>query len=281
MGELLALGVMYGLLYGVLALGLTLIWGVMKVVNVAHGDFVIVGAYGSYWAFTLGGLGPVESLLVTVPLGLMLGAATYMALIRRVENAPELMSLLLTFGVSTLIVGLLLYFYSPTQRAIPVFLPALEASGLVFPGNVVVCAAYAVIVAILLELFLGRTFWGKAIRAVTEDRDSSLLVGINPTKVSLLSFMIGISIATSVGSMAMLLQSVSPVNGGQFTLLSFVIVVLGGLGSPKGALVGGVLIGVINSISSIWLNAALTPVIGFMILVLVLIIRPYGLMGSK
>jgi branched-subunit amino acid ABC-type transport system permease component len=272
---------MYGLLYGVLALGLTLIWGVMKIVNLAHGDFVIVGAYASYWAFILGGLAPVESLLVTVPLGLMLGAATYMALIRRVENAPELMSFLLTFGLSTLIVGLLLYLYSPTQRAIPIFIPALEASGLVFPGNIVISAAYALIVAVLLELFLGRTFWGKAIRAVTEDRNSALLVGINPTKVSLLSFMIGISIATSVGSMAMLLQSVSPVNGGQFTLLSFVIVVLGGLGSPKGALVGGVLIGVINSISSIWLNAALTPVIGFIILVLVLIVRPYGLMGSK
>jgi len=106
-------------------------------------------------------------------------------------------------------------------------------------------------------------------------------VGVNPRNVSLLSFMIGISVATSVGSMVMLLQSVSPVSGGQFTMLSFIIVVLGGLGSPTGAIVGGILIGVIGSISSIWLNAALTPVIGFIILVLVLIIRPYGLMGSK
>jgi branched-subunit amino acid ABC-type transport system permease component len=253
----------------------------MKVVNIAHGDFVIVGAYASYWICILGGLTPVESLLVTLPLGLVLGAAVYMALIRRVEQSPELMSLLLTFGVSTLIVGLLLYVYSPTQRAIPFFLPTLQVSEIVFPGNVAVAAAYAVIVAVLTELFLRRTFWGKAIRAVTEDRASALLVGINPTNVSLLSFMIGISVATSVGSMVILLQSVSPVSGGQFTMLSFIIVVLGGLGSPTGAIVGGILIGVINSISSIWLNAALTPVIGFIILVLVLIIRPYGLMGSK
>lgn len=272
---------MYGFLYGVLALGLTLIWGVMKVVNIAHGDFVIVGAYASYWVCILGGLTPIESLLVTLPLGLVMGAAIYVALIRRVEQSPELMSLLLTFGLSTLIVGLLLYVYSPTQRAIPFLLPALQASEIVFPGNVAVAAAYAVIVAALTELFLRRTFWGKAIRAVTEDRASALLVGINPTRVSLLSFMIGISVATSVGSIVMLLQSVSPVSGGQFTMLSFIIVVLGGLGSPTGAIVGGILIGVIGSISSIWLNAALTPVIGFIILVLVLIVRPYGLMGSK
>jgi branched-subunit amino acid ABC-type transport system permease component len=272
---------MYGFLYGVLALGLSLIWGVMKVVNIAHGDFVIVGAYASYWAFTLGGLKPIESLFVTVPLGLAMGAAVYVALIRRVQNAPELMSLLLTFGLSTLIVGLLLYLYSPTQRAVPIFLPGLEAFGIVLPGNVAVPAAYAVILAVLMELFLKKTFWGRAIRAVTEDRNSALLMGINPTTVSLLSFMIGISFATSVGSMTMLLQSISPVNGGQLTMLSFVIVVLGGLGSPTGALVGGLLIGVINNISSIWLNAALTPVIGFIILVLVLVVRPYGLMGSK
>jgi branched-subunit amino acid ABC-type transport system permease component len=279
--QLLVLGVMYGFLYGVLALGLSLIWGVMKVVNIAHGDFVIVGAYASYWAFTLGGLNPIASLLVTVPLGLAMGAVVYIALIRRVQDAPELMSLLLTFGLSTLIVGLLLYLYSPTQRSIPIFLPGLETSGIVLPGNVAVPAAYALILAVLMELFLKKTFWGKAIRAVTEDRNSALLVGINPTTVSLLSFMIGIALATSVGSMTMLLQSISPVNGGQFTMLSFVIVVLGGLGSPAGALVAGLLIGVINNISSIWLNAALTPVIGFIILVIVLVVRPYGLMGSK
>src|SRR5208283_1344660 len=272
---------MYGLLYGVLALGLTLIWGVMKVVNIAHGDFVIVGAYAAYWVCILGGLTPVESLLVTLPLGLGMGAVVYLSLIRRVEHSPELMSLLLTFGLSTLIIGLLLYIYSPTQRAVPFFFPAFESSEIVFPGNVVVAAAYALIVAAFMELFLRRTFWGKAIRAVTEDRNSALLVGVNPTKISLLSFMIGISVATSVGSMLMLLQSVSPVSGGQLRMLSFVIVVLGGLGSPTGALVGGILIGVIGSISSIWLNAALTPVIGFIILVLVLIIRPYGLIGSK
>ncbi|HKM78844.1 MAG TPA: branched-chain amino acid ABC transporter permease [Candidatus Bathyarchaeia archaeon] len=272
---------MYGLLYGVLALGLSLVWGVMKVVNFAHGDFVVIGAYASYWAFVLVGLNPVESLFVTLPLGLGMGAVVYLGLIRRVEHSPELMSLLLTFGLSTLIIGLLLYIYSPTQRAVPFFFPAFQSSEIVFPGNVVVAAAYALIVAAFMELFLRRTFWGKAIRAVTEDRNSALLVGVNPTKISLLSFMIGISVATSVGSMLMLLQSVSPVSGGQLRMLSFVIVVLGGLGSPTGALVGGILIGVIGSISSIWLNAALTPVIGFIILVLVLIIRPYGLMGSK
>ncbi|HMK83296.1 MAG TPA: branched-chain amino acid ABC transporter permease, partial [Candidatus Bathyarchaeia archaeon] len=279
--QLLVLGVMYGLLYGVLALGLSLVWGVMKVVNFAHGDFVIVGAYASYWAFVLGGLNPVESLLFTLPLGLAMGAVVYLGLIRRVEQSPQLMSLLLTFGLSTLIIGSLLYIYTPTSRAVPFFLPAFESSDIVLPGNVAVAAAYALIVAAFMELFLHRTFWGKAIRAVTEDRNSALLVGVNPTKISLLSFMIGISVATSVGSMVMLLQSISPISGAQLRMLSFVIVVLGGLGSPTGALVGGILIGVIGSISSIWLNAALTPVIGFIILVLVLIVRPYGLMGSK
>ena len=279
--ELVVLGVAYGLLYGVLALGLTLVWGVMKVVNIAHGDFVTVGAYSSYWLFTLAGVHPILSLLFTIPFGFGLGLLVYLGLVRRVTNVPELSSLFLTFGLSTLISSLLLNLYSPNQRGVPISFPSISGLGVVLPGSVTIAAAYSVVVAVLLRLFLRRTFWGKAIRAVTEDRNSALLMGINPEAVSLLSFGIGVAIATSVGSIVILLQAVTPTVGGDFTLLSFVIVVLGGLGSPLGALIGGVVIGVVNNVASLYLNAAVTPAIGFIVLVVVLIVRPSGIAGLK
>jgi branched-chain amino acid transport system permease protein len=279
--ELVILGLMYGLLYGVLALGLNIVWGVMRVVNIAHGDFVIVGSYTSYWAYILAGINPILSLLLTIPFGFALGAATYFGLIKRVQGSEELMSLFLTFGLSTLIGGMLLFLYSPTQRAIPLLLGNFSYSELSIPVNILIASIYAVIVAVALRLFLRRTFWGKAIRAVIEDKASAMLVGVNPSMVSFLTFGIGIAIACSVGSIVMLLQSVSPTSGPYFTLISFVIVVLGGLGNPAGALVGGIVLGVVESVSSIAVNAAVTPAIGFIILFIVLIVRPQGIMGSK
>jgi len=279
--ELIVLGLAYGLLFGVLALGLTLVWGVMKIVNIAHGDFVTVGAYSSYWLFVLGGVHPIISLLFTIPFGFGLGVLLYIGFVRRVTHAPELMSLFLTFGLSTLISSLLLYFYSPTQRSVDVTFSSINGFGLVLPGNATIAAAYAVLVAVLLRVFLTRTYWGKAIRAVTEDSRSALLMGINPERVSLLSFGIGVAIASSVGSIVMLLQAVEPTVGGDFTLLSFVIVVLGGLGSPIGALLGGIVVGVVDNVASLYIPASATPAIGFIILVIVLILRPSGIMGAK
>jgi branched-chain amino acid transport system permease protein len=280
--DLIILGVLTGLLYGVLALGLNIVWGVMNVINIAHGDFVIVGSYASYWLFVLLGINPILSLLFTIPFGFFLGGITYLGLIKRVEDKPELMSLLLTFGLSTMIGGLILYIYTADQRAVPYYLSAFHFASLNIPQSDLIAAIYAVIVALALRVFLFRTFWGKAIRAVIEDRTSSLLVGINPRTVSFLSFAIGISIATSVGSIVMLLSSVSPVTGPNFTLISFVIVVLGGQGSPVGSIAGGVIIGLVDNLALLFnINAALTPAIGFIILVIVLVIRPQGIMGRR
>ncbi len=281
LAELIVLGLAYGLLYGVLALGLTLVWGVMRVVNIAHGDFVTVGAYSSYWLFVLAGVHPLLSIFFTIPFGFGLGALLYLGLVRRVTHAPELMSLFLTFGLSTLVSSLILYVYSPNQRAVSLNFPTINGLGVVLPGNAAIAAAYAILVAVFLRIFLTRTFWGKAIRAVTEDSRSALLMGINPELVSMLSFGIGIAIASSVGSVVLLLQAVTPTGGSEFTLLSFVIVVLGGLGSPFGALLGGVVIGVVDNVASLYLPASATPAIGFIILVIVLIVRPSGIMGAK
>lgn len=272
---------MNGLLFGVLALGLNIVWGVMNVINIAHGDFVILGSYASYWLFILAGVNPILSLLFTIPFGFALGAITYLGLVRRVQDKPELMSLLLTFGISTLISGGLLYQYGPDQRAINYYLSSFNVLGTVIPQNYLISAVYAIVVAIVLRMFLAKTFWGKAVRAVIEDRTSSLLVGINPNTVSLLSFGIGISIASSVGSIIMLLQSVAPDTGAELTLISFIVVVLGGQGSPVGSIIGGIVIGLVNGVASLFVNAAVTPAIGFIILVVVLVIRPQGIMGSR
>jgi branched-subunit amino acid ABC-type transport system permease component len=280
-GELALLGLAYGLLYGVLAIGLTLVWGVMKVINVAHGDFVIVGAYSSYWLFVLAGVHPILSLIFTIPFGFALGVLLYITMVKRVIHAPELMSLFLTFGLSTLISSLLLYLYTADQRGLPITLPSISGLGFTLPGSVAIASAYAILVAIFIRIFLTRTFWGKAIRAVTEDSGSARLMGVNPEMVSMITFGMGLAVASSVGSMVMLLQTVTPGEGASFTLLSFVIVVLGGLGSPFGALIGGIIIGVVDNVGSLYLPASATPAIGFIILVIVLIVRPSGIMGAK
>lgn len=273
------------MLYGVLAIGLTLIWGVMKVVNIAHGDLVIVGAYTSYWAFSIAGVQPLLSLMLTIPFGFGVGIILYITMVRRVTHAPELMSLFLTFGFATFISSLLLYLYSANTRGLPpsgiVTIPTISFSGYVLPGSIATAAAYAIAVAIFVRLFLARTFWGKAIRAVTEDSGSAMLMGINPERVSMLTFGIGVAVAMSVGSIVMQLQTVVPTLGPDFTLIAFIIVVLGGLGSPFGALVGGVIIGVVDSVGSLYFPASATPAIGFIILVAVLVIRPSGLFGAK
>ena len=272
-------------MYGAIAEGLNLIWGVMKVVNAAHGDFVIVGAYLSYWTFVFSGLNPFLLVMFSIPFGFLLGAVMYFVLVRRViqkadPRSMELMTLLLTFGLSTFVSSFLLYLYTPTERGITVMLPPITFAGLVVPSTLVAVAVYAVATIGALHLFLKKTFWGRAMRAVAEDRQSALIVGINPDVVSFLAFGIGIAITASIGSMVIILQSVTPVTGTTFTNLSFVVAVLGGLGNPFGALISGVLIGVINNVSSIWINAAATPAIGFIILLIVLIIKPSGILGS-
>ena len=282
LGELVLLGLAYGLLFGVLALGLTLIWGVMKVINIAHGDLVIVGAYSSYWLYYIAGFQPLLSLIFTIPFGFALGIVLYVTMIRRVTHAPELMSLFLTFGLSTLISSLLLYFYSANQRGLPVTFPSIALPfGLVLPGSAAIAAAYAIAVALFIRVILTRTFWGKAIRAVTENSAAATLMGINPERVSLLTFGIGVAVALSVGTMVIITQTVTPSLGAQFTTISFVIVVLGGLGSPFGALLGGIILEVANNVGSLYVPAGATPAIGFIILLIVLIVRPSGIMGAK
>jgi branched-chain amino acid transport system permease protein len=279
-GELALLGLAYGLLYGVLALGLTLIWGVMKVINIAHGDLVMVGAYSSYWLFVFK-FNPILSLIFTIPFGFALGVLIYVTMVRRVTHSPELMSLFLTFGISTLISSLLLYLYTADQRGIPFYPPSINFFGYVLPGSAAIAAAYAIAVAVFMRVFLSRTFWGKAIRAVTEDSGAATLMGINPERVSLITFGMGVAVAASVGSVVLLNQTVTPTYGPEFTLISFVIVVLGGLGSPFGALIGGIIIGVADNVATLYLPAGATPAIGFIILVIVLIVRPSGIMGAR
>jgi branched-chain amino acid transport system permease protein len=282
LAEALVLGLMNGLLFGVLALGLNIVWGVMNIINIAHGDFVIIGAFASYWLFVLVGVNPFLSLLFTIPFGFALGAITYVGLVKRIQDKPELMSLLLTFGLSIFIEGVLYFEYGPSQVSVPYYLSAFNLNVVTVPQNYLFAAIYAILVALVLRIFLMRTFWGKAIRAVIEDRTSSLLVGINPNTVGLLAFGIGISIATSVGSVLMLnISAVTYSSGAGLALISFVIVVLGGQGSPLGSIIGGVVIGIVESFSALFLNAAVTPAIAFLILVAVLVVRPQGIMGSK
>jgi branched-subunit amino acid ABC-type transport system permease component len=281
-------GLMLGFIYGISAMGLTLIFGVMRVINLAHGAVIALGMFGVFIGTTTFGLNPYVSLIFVMVLGLGFGILMYFISIHRVIDQPELTTLLATFSVSLMIIGLGTAAFTTTQRAVEVKLGTFQAGAITILGTRVVAALIAGAVTIGLYIFLYRTRIGKSIRAVANNRSAAELMGINTTWVLALSFGIGIMLATISGGLIATILSFTILSGGGFQLKSFVIVVLGGLGNPTGALLGGIILGlleglipiiklpIIGSIPFGWV-----PVIEYVIFILILLIRPKGLLGAR
>ncbi len=273
-------GLMLGFVFGLMAMGLTLIFGVMKVINLGHGPFIVMGMFAILVMSQLG-INPYLGLVIVVLLGLLTGIVVYFVAVHRVINAPELTTLLATFSVNMILIGALTIIFSTSPRGLDLELPSFRTGAITVLGTRFVAVLVAVGVTIALYSFLYRTRTGKSIRAVANNRGAAELMGINSSWILALSFGIGTLLAMISGGLLATLFSFTVLSGGGLEVKSFVIVVLGGLGNPTGALFGGIIIGLLESITTIFIPVSWVPVFEFVVFVLILLFRPNGLFGAR
>ncbi|WP_432734528.1 branched-chain amino acid ABC transporter permease [Maridesulfovibrio sp. FT414] len=282
-------GILMGSIYGLIALGLTLVFGVLKVINFAHGSFLMVGMYVSYWAVALTGLHPYLALCIVVPVMFFFGYYLQNFLIKPIFVAEKDVRepttvIIVTTGVWYMLDNLTLLFFGPDYRALtpnPLKGKMLEF-GEIFISVPKLCGfLISIATAVALYLFLQKTRTGRAIRATSLDRDAASLMGINQWKIFNVAFGIGTAIAGISGVVLTPFYNVYPTVGVPFDVKSFVIVVLGGLGSIPGAIIGGIIIGLIESIGPMFMTSTWTEAIVYMLFLLVLFVKPSGLFGQK
>jgi branched-subunit amino acid ABC-type transport system permease component len=281
--QAIANGLLIGAIYGLAALGLTLVWGIMDVVNMAHGEFVLFGAYLTFVLFSQrgaeGGLSPLLSLLVVIPVGLVLGTLIYRLLLQRVVGRPALTTLLLTFGLSILFNNVLLNWFSPDVRIVRWAQGSLVVGGVALPWTRLIAFTLVMLVSLGLFFFLQRSYPGKAIRAVMQDAEAAGALGIDTQRVLTTAFAVGTMLAMVAGVLVSVALSFSPANGVQFSVTSFVICVVGGLGRPLGAMLGGLIVGLVESFTGVFITQAYTPAMVSLLLIGFLLLRPQGLFG--
>lgn len=274
-------GFLLGLVYGLAAMGLSLIWGVMQVINLAHGVIITSGMLATYLLFLHLGVNPYLGMLLAAALGLGLGLLIYAVAVHRVISAPHLSSLLATFAVNMIILGLFNAVFGGDQNNVDYSLGSLSLGFLYLTYSRLLAALGAVLVCGFLYLFLYFTRTGKAIRAVANNREAAELMGIPSTLVLALSFGLGSLLAAVAGALIATIFPFTIFSGGPYELKSFVICVLGGLGNPLGALLGGLALGVMEGLIPIWMPTSWVPVVEFVLFVTVLVVRPTGLLGAK
>lgn len=274
-------GLMVGVIYGLAAMGLSLIFGVMRVINLAHGPVIALGMFTVYVFTTQLGLNPYLGVILALVLGLAFGIVMYFIAIHRVINAPELTTLLATYSVNLMIIGIATILFTTTPRAIDVNLGAIRQGAITILGTKAVAVLIAILVTAGLYVLLYRTHIGKSIRAVANNRSGAELMGINTTWVLALSFGIGIMLASISGGLISTLFSFNPLSGTTYETKSFVIVVLGGLGNPTGALIGGIVIGLLEGLTTMFMPVGWVPIIEYGVFVLILLVRPTGLLGAR
>jgi len=274
-------GFLLGFVYGLAAMGLSLIWGVMSVINLAHGPVITVGMLTTYLLFVHLGLNPYLAMLVVAGVGLVLGLLIYVTAVHRVISAPHLSSLLATFAVNMIMLGIFNAVFGGDQNNINFSLGSLSIGFLNLTYSRLLAALGAVSFTVFLYLFLYFTRLGKAIRAVANNREAAELMGIPSARVLALSFGLGSMLAAVAGSLISTIFPFTIFSGGPYELKSFVICVLGGLGNPLGALLGGLALGLMEGVIPIWMPTSWVPVVEFGLFVFVLVVKPTGLLGAK
>lgn len=274
-------GLLIGVVYGIAAMGLNLIWGVMRVINLAHGALISLGMFGVYLLFSGLGLNPYLSLMLVAVLGLLMGVLIYIIAIHRVINAPYLSTLLATFSVNMIIIGLGTAAFTTTPRDTGFSIGNLEIGPLTLQGTRLVAAFVTLLVTALLYLFLYRTRTGKYIRAVSNNRAAAELMGIPSSRILALSFGIGTMLAAVAGGLIATFFSFTILSGDVYQQKSFIIGVMGGLGNPLGALVGGLILGVLEGVLPLAMPNTWVPVIEFVLFIIILLVKPSGLLGGR
>jgi branched-chain amino acid transport system permease protein len=280
-GQVVISGLLAGSIYALVALGLGLIFGVMRVLNVAHGPLMMLGAYTTFWLFQRFGLNPYLSILLSMPLLFLLGLALQRFLVRRVVDAPELSSLLLTFGVSIALVNVAQLAFTSDLRSVEYLTGSFLVGPFALSKPRLAACAFAIVITMASFVFLRATRLGKAIRAVSQSREVAQVCGIDVQRIHLLAFGLGSALAAAGGSLVAVMVAIQPEMGQVYTFKSFLVIVLGGAGNYPGALLGGLLLGLVEQLSSLFLTAQVNEAVAYVLLVLVLLIRPTGLLKGR
>jgi branched-chain amino acid transport system permease protein len=287
-GQLLFAALVTGSLYALVALGLNLVYGTMRMLNVAHGDLVMLGAYGGYWAFTIAGVSPLVAAPMVAGLGALLGYLLYRGLFRRLlarsaadAGRMEGNSLLLFFGLSIILQNAAAMLFTPNNRAYQYLDTVWHVGNVSMTGNRIAALALAGGTCIAVALFLGRSMAGLAMRSVIERREAAFIVGVDVDRVQWTSFALGFASAALAGVLMSMLEQFSPFSGFPFTIAGFIVIILGGLGNVMAGLVAALLLGAIETYGVALTSANLRSVLLYGCFVGALLLFPNGLLAKR
>jgi branched-chain amino acid transport system permease protein len=274
-------GLLTGSLYAMIGVGLTVIFGVMRIINMAHGDMVMFGMYGAFLSIAFLKIDPFLSIVIWIPLAFFVGVFIYRFLLKNIVPAGELNTLLYTAGLSLFIANFVLLIATGDYRTIKLkyAIMPLRPFGIAVPIPLAIAFGMAILITIALYWFLVRTDTGRAIRATSQEPEAAALMGVNVDRMSIITFALGTALACGAGVLLAPSLYLYPTVGEILVAKCFVIVVLGGLGSVPGAIAGGLLLGVVESLGAVYVSVPYKDAIGFVIFLLVLLFRPSGLFG--
>lgn len=275
-------GVLTGSLYAMIGVGLTIVFGVMRIINMAHGDMVMLGMYGAFWALVAWKIDPFLSIVLWVPAGFAGGVLVYRFLLRKIVPGGELNTLLYTAGLSLFVANLALLIWTGDYRTIklPYAIMPLRPLGIAVPIPLAIAFVMAILLTAALYWFLVHTDTGRAIRATSQEPEAAALMGISVGRISMITFGLGTALACGAGVLLAPSLYLYPTVGEILVAKCFVIVVLGGLGSVPGAIAGGVLLGLAESLGAVYVSVPYKDAIGFVLFLLVLLFKPAGLFGE-
>ncbi|MCZ2809133.1 MAG: branched-chain amino acid ABC transporter permease [Candidatus Bathyarchaeota archaeon] len=276
-------GILIGGLYALISIGLTLIFGVMRIINFAHGDLMMLAMYGTYWMFTLYGIDPYISLIATVPILFMTGTMIQKFLVNRILEAPQASQLFLTLGVMLIAQNAALLFWKADYRTIRTY----YTGSVIKLGEVFISVprlasfVAAMILTGVLYIFLTRTKIGRAMRATAQNREVSSLMGVNVPRMYIIAFGTGTACVGAAGTLLSTFYYILPTVGTTFTLTAFLAVVLGGMGSFTGAFFGGLVVGLAESLGVVYIGTQYREMITFILFIFILLLKPSGLLGKS
>jgi branched-chain amino acid transport system permease protein len=281
--QLIASAIVLGGIYALVSIGLTLIFGVMRIVNFAHGEFLMLSMYLAVGLSTLVGVDPYVGLFVAIPLSLIFGAAVYYIVVRPVIARPHVVQIFTTLGLSIVLQNTALFFWTANFRQLRLSYgdQVLMIAGAAITMPQLIAFAVAALFTALLFAWLRFTFLGKAMRATAQDPKAATLMGVDTSRILLIAFLVGTMCVCVAGMLMAPLFSTYPTVGLQFVLVAFVVVVLGGLGSAVGALVGALIVAFLDVIGGFYVGTAWKEVLYFLVFIAVLLLRPAGLLGQR
>ena len=284
--QILFTGLIIGGIYALIAVGLNMIYGTMRLLNIAHGEVIMIGAYLTFWLYTLYGISPLVSMFLVVGIVAVTGALVcrgiFLPIIQKSESMAvlESNSLLIFFGLSIILTNVASLLWTTDSRGYSYMTEVIHVLGVPLMKNRLVALSLSFGVCVFFYLLLQKTMLGKSIRALIQDRDASLLVGVNPKLIYYFSFCVSFALAGLAGCLLSMFYEITPFMGMPYTITAFIVIVLGGLGNIMGSLLGGVLLGMVETIGVSLTSPGWRPILSYAIFILIIVIRPKGIFGK-